>query len=917
MVAERDGLSIARARIAEEAEQRTGALDVGGLGLTSLPPELFELRHLRELNLGLGTSSLRFQAPWNVDIIDNRIGGQLGALEALHDLETLSVSGIDFCNLEDIAGLHHLMCLDCSSTQVVDLRPLAKLTELQSLDCSFTHVADLAPLTELADLQSLHCACTQVSDLEPLATLMRLQTLDCSGCKLSSNPKHIWRKTSLQKLYLFACNIPGVPAEVLSQDLVDHCLASLRAHLDDLDAGAAAPDMKLLVLGNGFVGKSQVVRRLRGLSFAERWDSTHGVQVATAVLPALGGHDESRLQVWDFGGQDIYHGTHALFVRTPAVTLLTWSKDTNNADEYEHGGLSFRNQPLPYWVEYARHQGHKDSPLLVVQNKCDTAADDVVRFPVPSERLEGLRYCRELRYSARTDRGRAALEEALRDAVAWLRDPERLGMPMVGAGRLRVQRHLEAMRDADAALPAEQRRHRTLSREEFGRICEDEGGISSPRQLLLYLNNTGTVFYREGLFADRIILDQAWALDAIYAVFQRRDCYRQLVWTRGRFTRSMLALLVWQEHSVEEQKLLLGMMVSCGICFVHREADDDAEYVAPDLLPPRQEVEAELAEKWPGDPPTESLTFAYPFLHAGFVREVISKIGSQAGVNALYWRGGVCVYEAGTRSRALIEQEMENETQGRIRLRAQGGQAAELLRRLARLIEIAQERLGLRPTEVTSMTAREPPSTEQPPLDFRQPPVAEPEWFVSYAWGDNTPEGRERDAVVDRLCGEAEGRGVRILRDKNVLELGDRISRFMQRIGRGDRVFVVLSEKYLRSPYCMFELHEVWRTSRQEGDAFLGRVRVYALPDARFDTPTLRVGHAVHWKKQHAELEALVREHGSDVLGESDFKQLRLMGMFYRNVSEILATMADIVRPRTFEDLVRYGFADKSGSTAE
>ena len=34
-----DGLAIARQRIAEEAEARTGFLDLGGLGLTALPPD--------------------------------------------------------------------------------------------------------------------------------------------------------------------------------------------------------------------------------------------------------------------------------------------------------------------------------------------------------------------------------------------------------------------------------------------------------------------------------------------------------------------------------------------------------------------------------------------------------------------------------------------------------------------------------------------------------------------------------------------------------------------------------------------------------------------------------------------------------------------------------------------------------------
>jgi hypothetical protein len=39
-----DGLAIARQRIAEEVEVRTGFLDLGGLGLTALPPEFIESR---------------------------------------------------------------------------------------------------------------------------------------------------------------------------------------------------------------------------------------------------------------------------------------------------------------------------------------------------------------------------------------------------------------------------------------------------------------------------------------------------------------------------------------------------------------------------------------------------------------------------------------------------------------------------------------------------------------------------------------------------------------------------------------------------------------------------------------------------------------------------------------------------------
>ena len=55
---------------------------------------------------------------------------------------------------------------------------------------------------------------------------------------------------------------------------------------------------------------------------------------------------------------------------------------------------------------------------------------------------------------------------------------------------------------------------------------------------------------------------------------------------------------------------------------------------------------------------------------------------------------------------------------------------------------------------------------------------------------------------------------------------------------------------------------------------------MYAVPDAQIDSPVARTRIAIHWKQQHAELEGLLREHGTDIIGESDFKRLRLMGAF-------------------------------------
>lgn len=199
---------------------------------------------------------------------------------------------------------------------------------------------------------------------------------------------------------------------------------------------------------------------------------------------------------------------------------------------------------------------------------------------------------------------------------------------------------------------------------------------------------------------------------------------------------------------------------------------------------------------------------------------------------------------------------------------------------------------------------------QTPKLEFSQEPKLQPEYCISYAWKDASPEGQERETIVDRLCAEAEGRGILILRDTSVLGLGDRITKFMRRIGRADRVFVVLSDKYLKSPNCMFELFEVWRNCRQEEAEFQGRVRVYALECAKIFTPSDRARYAIHWKQQHDALHAIIKEHGADILGEADFNKFKLMQDFAHRVGDILALVADTLLPRSFEDLARYGLDD-------
>ncbi len=183
-----------------------------------------------------------------------------------------------------------------------------------------------------------------------------------------------------------------------------------------------------------------------------------------------------------------------------------------------------------------------------------------------------------------------------------------------------------------------------------------------------------------------------------------------------------------------------------------------------------------------------------------------------------------------------------------------------------------------------------------------------PRCYVSYAWADEGDPHRE--AQVDALCEQAKKNGVEIVRDKDALKAGDRISDFMRRIGGGDRVFVFLSDKYLTSPFCMNELFQMWKNSREDPEDFLRRVRLFTLDDAKFSKIIDRIRYAEYWQQEHDKLADVLKGKSPTLLSEADYRSFRLMDDFAAHIGDILALFSDTVRPRSFDEFLKYGFDD-------
>jgi len=131
-----------------------------------------------------------------------------------------------------------------------------------------------------------------------------------------------------------------------------------------------------------------------------------------------------------------------------------------------------------------------------------------------------------------------------------------------------------------------------------------------------------------------------------------------------------------------------------------------------------------------------------------------------------------------------------------------------------------------------------PPATSAPKNEI----------FISYAWGG------ESEQIVNQLDHTFQGRGVTIVRDKRDLGFKGRIQAFMEQIGRGKAVIVIISDKYLKSPNCMFELVQIAKNGQ-----FYDRIFPIVLADAQIYRPAERIKYVQHWEQQIKELDEAMK----------------------------------------------------------
>ena len=121
--------------------------------------------------------------------------------------------------------------------------------------------------------------------------------------------------------------------------------------------------------------------------------------------------------------------------------------------------------------------------------------------------------------------------------------------------------------------------------------------------------------------------------------------------------------------------------------------------------------------------------------------------------------------------------------------------------------------------------------------------------YISYNWQEDSNE------MANQLVQAFAAKGIEIIRDKTHTTYKDSIKNFMRQIGQGKCVVVVISDRYLKSENCMFELVEIARN----GD-FYKRIFPIILPDARIHKDFERIDYLKYWEDEKAKLQAKYKQ---------------------------------------------------------
>ncbi|GHJ47412.1 hypothetical protein Cs7R123_47540 [Catellatospora sp. TT07R-123] len=436
----------------------TGKAILSERGLRTVPPALFDIRQLE-----------------HIDLRGNRLTAVPAELFALPNLRTLRLDLNDLSSLS--AGLNRARVLEVLTLSRNELEELpAEIGELQRLI-----------MLDLRENRLRHLP-AEVGELPALSHLFLEQN------QLTSLPAQlaemVRRSISLE--------VSNNPWDDPLPELFERGTTAVADYLASLVDGEPLYEAKLILVGEGNVGKTSLVAALRGEPFVRDRPTTHGIEVQPVALPHPDTDAQMTLRVWDFGGQEVYRVTHQFFFSSRALYAVAW-KPREGQEQNEVEG----------WLRRIRLRVGAGAKALVVATHANERAAELA-YAQLQDALPGL-VAGHHEIDSVDGTGVDALRQAIADEIARL--------PQMGQ---LLSRRWIAVRDEILALAGTRPQ---LDHADFAAVCARHGlSASETGTLADLLHDLGQIIHYgddEGL-RDIVVLNPEWLTKAISYVLEDR-----------------------------------------------------------------------------------------------------------------------------------------------------------------------------------------------------------------------------------------------------------------------------------------------------------------------------------------------------------------------------------------------------------
>jgi len=541
------------------------------------------------------------------------------AIAQLTNLTTLYLGSNRITQIpEAIAQLTNLTTLSLWGNQITQIpEAIAQLTNLTSLDLWGNQITQIPEaIAQLTNLKELRLGSNQITQIpEAIAQLTNLTSLDLENNKIEAFPQVLETLANLTKLDLRRNPLPISPEVLGSPDVSQNpgSVEGIFNYCRQLRSGAVRPlnEAKLLLIGQGSVGKTSLINRLIENQFNVNQPQTDGLNLRPWNIRV--NSKDVRLNVWDFGGQEIYHATHQFFLTKRSLYLLVCNCRTSE-DENR----------IEYWLKLIESFGGK-SPVIIVGNKKDEQPLDINRKALLTKYPN---IAAILETSCQTNDGIDELRQAITKEVSQLSEVYNL-LPL---SWFEVKEQLEQL-DQDF-----------ISYSQYVGICATKTITEeqNQEQLISLLHNLGLVlnFRNHPILQNTNVLNPDWVTQGIYAILSDE---RLKTKTKGMLTHADLSnILDPNTYPANRHHYLTELMIEFQLCF--RLDCSTPTFLIPGLLPKEEPQETNL------DGDILEFQYHYRVLPESIVSRFIVLLHDKI-YNNTYWRSGVMLaYTEGTES---------------------------------------------------------------------------------------------------------------------------------------------------------------------------------------------------------------------------------------------------------------------------